>query len=226
MSLYLNEESIFAIKLSVKVATYSTILVVLLGTPIAYFLARKEFKLKQVVELIIMLPIVFAPTVTGYILLIILGKHGIIGSLIYKLFGKTVLFTWYATIIASFIASFPLFVKTAQATFQNIDPEYINVSYTLGRGKLYTFFKIVLPLSRTGIIAGSMLAFARAFGEFGTTLMIAGNIPFKTNTIAIEIYNAVSSAQFERANFLVLISALVSLGMLFMVNKLLEKWSL
>ncbi len=225
MKLYLTEESLFAVKLSVKTAVCSTAFVVLFGIPLAYLLARSEFKLKRAVELIIMLPIVFAPTVTGYILLVILGKHGIVGSLIYKFFGRTILFSWFATVIASFVASFPLFVKTAQAAFRSVDEEYINVSYTLGRGKLYTFFNVSLPLSRAGITAGAMLAFARAFGEFGITLMIAGNIPFKTTTIPIEIYNAVSSAQFERANLLVLISAVVSLSMLFAVNRLLERWS-
>jgi molybdate transport system permease protein len=157
---------------------------------------------------------------------VILGKNGVLGSLIYRIFGQTILFTWYAAVIASGVAAFPLFVKTAQAAFSSVDDEYIYVSYTLGRGKLYTFFKIVLPLSKPGIIAGSILAFARAFGEFGATLVIAGNIPMKTTTIPIEIYNAVSSAQFQKANILVIITALISCGVLLVVNRLVGRWSM
>ncbi|WP_068548618.1 molybdate ABC transporter permease subunit [Thermosulfidibacter takaii] len=220
-----DRELLFSIGLSLKVATVATVLVVFLGVPMAYVLAKKEFPLKRAVELTVMLPLVFSPTVTGYILLLLLGKRGVIGALIYRVFGKTILFTWYAAVVASVVAAMPLFVKTAQAAFAGVDDEYIYVSYTLGRGKLYTFFKIVLPLSKHGVIAGTVLAFARAMGEFGATLMLAGNIPMKTTTIPIEIYNAVSSAQFEKANVLLVVTAVISCGVLLMVNRVMSRWS-
>jgi molybdate transport system permease protein len=134
-----------------------------------------------------------------------------------------IVFTWYGAVLASFIVSFPIFVKSARASIESVDRNLIYASYTLGKSSLETFFKVVLPLAKGGIIAGIVLSFARALGEFGATLMIAGNIPFRTNTIPIEIYDAVSSGDFEKANVLTLIVTLISVTVIFVINKLSKK---
>ena len=220
----IDREAIFAILLSLKVSIIATLIVLLLGIPVAYILAKSSFKFKSLLNVFVMLPLVFSPTITGYILLVLLGRYGPIGRIIYGIFGKTILFTWYAAVVASSVAAFPLFVKTVEGIFLNVDEDLIHVSYTLGRGKIYTFLKVLIPLSKPGIIAGTVLAFARAFGEFGATLMIAGNIPMKTATIPIEIYNAVSSGQFKKANLLVVVSAVISCGLLILVERALKRW--
>lgn len=222
--MFADREALFAIKLSLKVSLISTMLVVLIGTPLAYIFARSRFRMKGLLETLFMLPVVFAPTVTGYLLLLVIGRRGPLGKLIHELFGSTILFTWHAAVLAAFVASFPLFFKTVKAAFEGVDPEYIFVSYTLGRGRLYTFFRVVLPMAKPGILAGTGLAFARSFGEFGITLMLAGNIPFKTTTLPIEIYNAVSEGQFHRANLLAAIAAAVSVSLLILINRVTEKW--
>ncbi|MEO2065076.1 MAG: ABC transporter permease subunit, partial [Desulfurobacteriaceae bacterium] len=123
-------------------------------------------------------------------------------------------------VVASFVAGFPLFVKSSKAAIESVDENLIKVSYTLGKGELYTFFKVILPLAKSGIIAGLVLSFARALGEFGATLMLAGNIPFKTNTIPLEIYSAVSGGDFERANILTAVSAGISIVIIYLINRL------
>ncbi|WP_457680551.1 molybdate ABC transporter permease subunit [Thermovibrio sp.] len=219
----LDREAIFAIELSLKVSFLSTLLVLLIGLPIATALAFKEFKFKNLADALITLPLVFPPVVMGYILLLLFGRQGLIGELLYKLFKFTVVFNWKGALLASTVAALPIFVKGARSTLEGIDKKLIEVSYTLGKGKVETFLKVILPLSKQGLTASLILSFARALGEFGATLMVAGNIPMKTTTIPLEIYNAVSSGEFEKANFLTLITALFSLGVIYAVNKLTEK---
>jgi len=216
----LDSEALFSVELSLKVATVSTVVVFLIGLPLSYLLSTKELPFKNLIDTIITLPLVFPPTVTGYLLLLLLGKNGLIGELIYKLFKTGVVFTWYGAVIASSVAAFPIFVKTARSSLESVNRNLIYAAYTLGKGEVETFFRVVLPLAKRGIIAGLVLSFARAIGEFGATLMLAGNIPFRTNTIPIEIYSAVSDGNFERANLLTVIIALISLLIIFTVNKL------
>jgi molybdate transport system permease protein len=223
----LDPEALFSIKLSLKVSTISALLVTLFGLPVAYFLALKKFPFKNLLDALITLPLVFPPTVTGYLLLLLLGKNGVIGSLIYKLFKTGIVFTWYAAVVASSVAAFPIFVKGARAAIESVDKNLIYVSYTLGKGELKTFFRVILPLAKRGIIAAVVLSFARAMGEFGATLMLAGNIPFQTNTIPIEIYSAVSGGDFEKANLLSAVTAVISLTILYLINRLTnrgERW--
>ncbi|SMO33156.1 molybdate transport system permease protein [Balnearium lithotrophicum] len=219
----LDPEALFSIKLSMKVASLSTLLVFTFGLPLSYIFATKEFPLKNLLDALMTLPVVLTPTVTGYILLLIFGKNGIVGKFIYELFKTGIVFTWYGAVLASFVVSFPLFVKSARASIESVDRNLIYASYTLGKSGLETFFKVVLPLAKEGIIAGIVLSFARALGEFGATLMIAGNIPFRTNTIPIEIYDAVSSGDFEKANVLTLIVTLISVTVIFVINRLSKK---
>ncbi len=218
----IDPQALFSIELSLKVASVSTALILLTGLPLSYFMATRNFHLKGTVDALLTLPLVFPPTVTGYILLLLLGKNGLLGELIYRVFKSGIIFTWYGAVVASFIAAFPIFYKTARNSFEEIDRNLIFASYTLGKGEIETFLKVALPLAKGGVVAGAVLSFARALGEFGATLMVAGNIPFKTNTIPIEIYNSVSSGNFERANVLTLIVAVISVAILITVNRLIS----
>ena len=216
----MDPQALFSITLSLKVATTATLAVTVTGIPLAYLLARKDFPGKHLLDALVTLPLIFPPTVTGYLLLLLLGRRGPMGNLLYKLGGISILFTWYAAVVASGVAALPLMVKSAKAAMEAVDPRLIMASYTLGKGERATFFRVILPLARGGIVAGIVVAFARAMGEFGATLMLAGNIPFKTNTIPLEIYSAVSSARFYRANLLVVVTTLISLGVIYTVNRL------
>ncbi len=219
----LDSEALFSIELSLKVATVSTITVFFIGLPLSYLLATKELPLKNLIDTLITLPLVFPPTVTGYLLLLLLGKNGPIGEVLYRLFKTGIIFTWYGAVVASSVAAFPIFVKTARSSIEAVNRNFIFAAYTLGKGEVETFLRVVLPIAKRGIIAGTVLSFARAIGEFGATLMLAGNIPFKTNTIPIEIYSAVSDGNFERANILTAVIAVISLIIIFTVNKLTER---
>ena len=216
----LDPEALFSIKLSLKVATVSTVLVFLIGLPVAYALAEKEFPMKNLLDALITLPLVFPPTVTGYLLLLLFGKNGFIGEILYRFFKTGIVFTWYGAVVASSVAAFPIFVKTAKSAIEAVEKNLIYAAFTLGKSELETFFRVVLPVAKRGIVAGLVLSFARAIGEFGATLMLAGNIPFKTNTIPIEIYSAVSDGNFERANVLTAVIAVLSLAIIFSVNRL------
>ncbi|WP_457755085.1 molybdate ABC transporter permease subunit [Thermovibrio ammonificans] len=216
----LDPLALFSVKLSLKVAISSTAIVTLLGTPLAYMLATRDFPFKNAVDALITLPLVFPPTVTGYILLLLLGRKGPIGELLYTLFHKGIVFTWYAAVVAAAVASFPIFVKSARAAIEAVDKRLLTVSYTLGKGEVTTFFRIVLPLAKRGIVAAVILSFARALGEFGATLMLAGYIPFKTNTIPLEIYSSVSNGDFERANLLTAVTAAIALVTIYAINRL------
>ena len=216
----MDPQALFSITLSLKVATTATLAVTLTGIPLAYLLARKDFPGKHILDALVTLPLIFPPTVTGYLLLLLLGRRGPVGNLLYKLGGISIPFTWYAAVVASGVAALPLMVKSAKAAMEAVDPRLIMASYTLGKGERATFFRVILPLARGGIVAGIVVAFARAMGEFGATLMLAGNIPFKTNTIPLEIYSAVSSARFYRANLLVVVTTLISLAVIYTVNRL------
>ena len=216
----LSPEVVFSIKLSLKVSFLSTLLVFLLGLPLASLLSFKDFKLKNLLDALITLPLVFPPVVTGYILLLIFGKKGIVGSFLLKLFNFSVVFTWYGALLASFVASLPIFVKGARAALEGVNRELIEVSYTLGKSRLETFFKVVLPLAQKGIVASLILSFARAMGEFGATLMVAGNIPMRTTTLPLEVYNLVSMGETEKANLLTIFTALFSVGVIYAVNRL------
>ncbi len=216
----LDSQALFSIKLSFKVATLSCLIVFFFGLPLSYLFATRNFPLKNLIDALITLPLVFPPTVTGYLLLLVLGKNGIIGTILYKLFHASPVFTWYGAVIAASVAAFPIFVKSSRAAIEAVDKNLIKASYTLGKGELATFFRIVFPLAKGGIIAALILSFARALGEFGATLMLAGNIPFKTNTIPLEIYSSVSAGEFDRANLLTAVVASVSVVVIYLINRL------
>ena len=182
---------LFPLRLSLQVATCATLVTLLAGIPVAYVLARKRFRGKDVVALLLTLPMVLPPTVTGYLLLLVLGKNYPLGQLFQAITGHDlgIVFTWYVAVIASFAVSFPLMLITARAAMQDVSQELVNASYMLGRSEFQTALRVVIPLSARGIIAGATLAFARAMGEFGATIMVAGNWPGKTQTMPMAIYS-------------------------------------
>jgi len=215
----MDASTLFSIKLSLQVAVVATIFVILLGVAVAYLLARKNFFGKEALDVLFTLPLVLPPTVTGYYLIVAFGRNGFIGRHIYELTGWSIMFTWYAAALASFVVALPLMIKTSRAAIESVDHDLINASYTLGHTELETAVKVVLPLSKRGILAGAVLSFARALGEFGATLMIAGNIPGKTDTMPLAIYSLAGSGDWEKASGMVVILTLMAGLFLYAANR-------
>jgi molybdate transport system permease protein len=211
----MSAEAISALGLSLRVAVVATLLNALLGIPLAYLLARRAFRGRALVDLLVTLPLVLPPTVTGYYLIVMLGRRGWLGGPVYALSGWSVAFTWYAAVIAATVMALPLLVRTARAAIESVDRELEKAAYTLGRSEWRTALEVTLPLAQNGIIAGLVLAFARALGEFGATLMLAGNIPGKTTTVPLAIYTAVQTGEMGEA--VVLVLALTALSCLVLV---------
>lgn len=206
--------------LSFQVSIISTLLVAVSGTATGYLLARRDFRGRDALDTFMTLPMVLPPTVTGYYLILILGKQGVLGRHIYDLTGFTLTFTWFAAVVASFVVSFPLMVRSVRAAIESVNPELEKVSLLLGKGELETVLKITLPLAWKGILAGIVLSFARGIGEFGATLMLAGNIPGKTATMPIAIYSATQSGDYFLANALVVVLTILSLGFIYVTSRL------
>jgi molybdate transport system permease protein len=205
-----SPEMLSALGLSVRVAVLATAINAIVGIPLAYLLARRPFRGHALVDLLVTLPLVLPPTVTGYYLIVLLGRRGWIGAPLYALTGWTVTFTWYAAVIAATVMALPLLVRTARAAIASVDRELEKAAYTLGRPEWRTALEVTLPLARNGILAGLVLAFARALGEFGATLMLAGNIPGRTTTVPLAIYTAVQIG--ETGDALALVAALTALS--------------
>jgi molybdate transport system permease protein len=211
----MSAESLAALALSVRVALLATALDALLGLPLAWLLARRRFPGRTLVDLLVTLPLVLPPTVTGYYLIVLLGRRGWLGAPLYAATGWTVAFTWYAAVVAATVMALPLLVRTARAAIESVDRGLEQAAYTLGRSEWRTALEVTLPLARRGILAGLVLAFARALGEFGATLMLAGNIPGRTTTLPLAIYTAVQTG--ETADAAVLVVALTLLSCLVLV---------
>jgi molybdate transport system permease protein len=216
----------FPISITFRIAAISSFLVLCSGVFLAYIFARCDFRGKELAELLVTLPLILPPTVIGYFLVILVGKNGSIGQLIYSITGNGILFTWQAGVIAAYTVSLPLMVRTAQAAIETVDKELEYAAYVLGRTKFETALLTTLPLAKKGILAGLVLSFARAVGEFGATLMLAGNIPGKTNTMSISIYSAFQAGNNELANFLVLVLTLMSLLSIALTGKIISRGKL
>jgi molybdate transport system permease protein len=212
------------LQLSILVASCATVLVAISGTAFGYVLARVQFRGRSIVDALCMLPLVLPPTVIGYYLLEIFGRRGWLGQHIYHITGWSPLFTWQAAVIASCIIAFPIMVKTSRAAIESLDRSYEMVAYTLGKSRIETFFQITLPLASRGLLAGIALSFARALGEFGATLMVAGNIPGKTQTMPLAIYQATQTGNDALANTLVIFLTGSSFLILVAINKLGSRW--
>jgi len=203
--------------ISVKTASLSTLITFFLGIIVAWRMGKSKYK--AMLDTIFTLPMILPPTVLGFFLLLILGRRGIIGSILNK-FDLNIIFSWSATVIASIVVSFPLMYKTARGAMEQIDINIINAARTMGVSELKIFYKIILPLAWPGILAGIGLSFARALGEFGATLMIAGNIPGKTQTIPIAIYFAAEGGDMDLAMKWVFVVFIISLSTMFIMNYL------
>jgi molybdate transport system permease protein len=203
-------ENLSALALSLRVAVVATLLNAAIGIPLAYVLARRRFRGRGLVDLLVTLPLVLPPTVTGYYLIVLLGRRGWLGGPIYGLTGWSITFTWYAAVVAATIMALPLLVRTARAAIESVDRDLEKAAFTLGRSEWRTALEVTLPLARNGILAGLVLAFARALGEFGATLMLAGNIPGRTTTVPLAIYTSVQTG--ETGDALVLVAMLTALS--------------
>jgi molybdate transport system permease protein len=200
---------------SAQSAFLAALLILPPGLFIAWLLARYSFKGKSVIETLITLPLVMPPVATGLLLLRLFGKKGWIGSWIYDWFGLNIVFTWRAVVLAMAVMSFPLLVRTARVAFEEVNPRLQQVALSLGARPLRVFSTITLPLARRGIIAGFILAFARALGEFGATILVAGVIPGRTATLSTSIYQYIQLGQDQMAFRLVLFSIALAFAAVF-----------
>jgi molybdate transport system permease protein len=207
----LTEPEWNAVVTSLKVATASVALGLPFAIGLGYFLARWRSAGKWIVETVVNLPLVLPPVVTGYLLLRLMGRNGPLGQLLDEWLGWRVIFTWYGAVAAGAIVSFPLMVRTIRVSFRSVDTRLEEAARSLGRSRLSTFYRVSLPLALRGIVAGSVLGFARTLGEFGATIMVAGNIPGQTQTIPTAIYSLVQSpGGVERSTRLLVVSILLA----------------
>ncbi len=211
------------ILLSLRIATIATIFSFLLGVFFAYLINKRNIPGKNIWETILILPMVLPPSVMGYLLLIAFGKRGIIGAFLLNTFHIQVVFTWVGAVIAACVVSLPLMYQNVKSAFVSMDPVYEKAAQTLGSSEWKIFRTVTFPLAWPGVISGIALAFARAIGEFGATLMIAGNIPGKTQTIPTAIYFAVESGKTDLANKLVMIMTAFSFALILGLNAWLKK---
>ncbi len=203
----------FPLTLSLRVASVATLLSFFLATFIAWRLARRNGPLPAVLDAFCSLPLVLPPTVLGYYLILLVGRRGILGPVLEEL-GITLIFSWKGAVIAATVVVFPLIYKSARASLEQVDRRLEDAARTLGASELRVFLTISLPLAWKGIFAGVMLAFARGMGEFGATLMIAGNIPGRTQTLALAIYDAFQAGNDEEAFLLVAVTSCVCVSLL------------
>ena len=219
---FTNPAFLNPLMLTLKVAGLATLWSLVLGVAAAYVLARWNFFGRDFVDAVCTLPIVMPPTVLGYYLLVFIGRRGVLGHWLQETFGITLMFTWQGATIAATVVAFPLVFKSARAALEGVGPQYENAARTLGLGEFALFLRVSLPLALRGVLSGGMLAFARAMGEFGATLMVAGNLPGKTQTLSLAVYSAVQAGNDGLANTLVLIISLVCVAILMATSKLLK----
>lgn len=210
---------VLPLALSFWVALNATLLAVAFGLPTAWLLARKDVPGRDLITVLILLPMVLPPTVLGYYLLVIVGQGGLIGDWAEALGVGRIVFTRKAAVLAAFVASVPFLIRAAQAGFEQVDHTYEEAARTLGRGELAIWFTITLPLAWRGILAGVALTFARAVGEFGATIMVAGSIPGRTRTGSVAIYDHVQAGRMDEANLLALALTLATAAVLFLLTR-------
>lgn len=210
----------FPLWLSLRVAAISTAIALVAGLWLAWTLANRTFRGKEVLDAAITLPLVLPPTVLGYYLLIALGRASPLGHLYELIVGAPLVFTWQAAVVASLFHSTPLLVKSARAAFESVDRSYERAARNLGATEFRLFWRVTLPLVRRSVLAAGALAFARSLGDFGVTLMIAGNIPGRTQTVSIAIYDAVEGGNGAAARVMVLIVSAIALVILTLANRL------
>lgn len=204
---------LFPVWLSLRVSLTATALTVVAGLPLAWLLARRRFPGRDALGALVVIPLVLPPTVLGYYLLVVIGSRGPVGRVL-AAFGLELAFTWRAAVLAAAVGSIALLVKAAQAGFESVDSRLEQAARTLGRSEWSVFWSVTLPLAWRAVLAGTILAFCRAMGEFGITLMVAGSIPGRTQTLPLAIYDHVQANQMADANALALISVGLVVGLL------------
>ncbi|MFW2503669.1 molybdate ABC transporter permease subunit [Clostridium diolis] len=203
--------------ISIKTATLSTVITFFLGIIVSYWMSNFKGKSKGIIDGVFTLPLILPPTVVGFFLLLICGKNGPIGKLL-DLFNTSLIFSWSATVIAAIVVSFPMMYRTTRSAFEQIDINILSAARTLGLSEFKIFYKIAIPLAMPGIIGGLVLSFARAMGEFGATLMLAGNIPGKTQTMPLAIFFAAEGGDMQKAILWVIIIVTLSLFLILILN--------
>ncbi|MBU4440290.1 MAG: molybdate ABC transporter permease subunit [Firmicutes bacterium] len=203
--------------ISIKVTLIATVINFFLGLSIAWLLTNYKGKWKGLIDGILTLPLVLPPTVVGFGILLLVGKNGPIGNFL-EIFGINIIFSWYAAVLAAIVVAFPLMYKTSMGAFEQVDPNVLSAARTLGASEWKVFWRVAVPVARPGIAAATALTFARSLGEFGATLMVAGSIPGKTETIPIAIYFATSGGEMQVALIWVLIIFVISLSVLVINN--------
>ena len=219
----MNSLSLSIIFLTLKISVISTIIVTFFSIFLAWKLKNISVKIKNSIEMFINISLFISPSVLGYILILILGKKGIIGAFLYKYFNITVMFSWWAGIITAFFVTLPLMYNSIKAGMESLNPIYYEVGLEAGASEFQILRLIILPLIKKNILAGILLSFGRAMGEFGATLMLAGNIPGKTQTISMAIYSASESGDTSRANFFLIVILAISLLVMILYNYLFFK---
>jgi molybdate transport system permease protein len=204
----------FPLWLSLRVAGIATFFVLTLGTLIAYLLSHKSFPGKSLIDSLITLPLVLPPTVLGYLLLVVIGRPSPFGHLYETVFGQPLVFTWEAAVVAAFIHSLPIYVKAARVIMESVDYRLEWAAHSLGASEWRTFWRVTLPLAWRGLGSLASLSFARSLGDFGVTIMVAGNIPDRTQTLSVAIYDAVESGNGRLARVLVLVVSAIALALL------------
>jgi len=211
--------------LTLRVASLATLGALVLGVLAAFALHRGRFPGRDILDAVCTLPLVLPPTVLGYYLIVLVGRRGLLGEWLYKTFGINLMFTWQGAVLAAVVVAFPLVFKSARAALEGVPTATENAARTLGCSEWAVFLRVSLPLAARGILAGTMLAFARAMGEFGATLMIAGNLPGRTQTLSLAVYSAVQAGDDALAGRLVLVISVVCVAILWTAGRLLKpKW--
>ncbi len=214
------ETAIVPLMLSLQVAFWATLVNAILGVALGWWLAQKSTKFREFIDVVATLPMMLPPTVLGYYLLVLFGSRTGLDNWLFDTFGFRIIFSINGAIIASIVATFPLVFRPARAAFEAVNIEYSQVSWVLGVSKVSTFFRIVLPLAWRGVLAGLLLGFVRSMGEFGATLMVAGSIPGRTQTLSIAIYEAVQAGRDTEVTQLVMLISAVCVAVLLLSNYL------
>jgi molybdate transport system permease protein len=208
--------------LTLKVALLATLLAFFAGISGGFLLARGSFFGKETLDAVLTLPLVLPPTVLGYYLIVIVGHNGLVGRWLEEHLGLSLIFTWQGAVIAAAVVSFPLILKAARAAFEGVDRNLENAARTLGQAEPVVLLRVTFPLAWRGILAGTLLALARAMGEFGATLMVAGNIPGRTQTLSLAVYDAVQAGNDPLASTLVLLTSATCVVLLVSSSRLLQ----
>jgi molybdate transport system permease protein len=209
--------------LSLRVATIATLLAAVFGVASGALLAQRRFRGRNLADALVTAPMVLPPTVLGYYLLVVLGRHGVIGRAFEAVTGSSIVFTRTGAVVAAAVGAFPIMVKSSRAALEDVDPVLVRAARTLGAGPARAFFTVQLPLAGRGIVAALMLSFARSLGDFGVTLMVAGDIPGETQTASLAIYDAIQAHREGDALRMVLVLSAVAIGVLYTVNRITAK---